>query len=153
MVTRVYGRLHNILPVQATHQADDEVLWNDFITDFTGAFAEQAYANLTKLEMKGDGIDEYIAVFEYLLIRARWERDARGSLEFIKQGLRKGLHWTILRHAPMLTTIDKWQAAARSEGQRRRMYLPAWDRTAAISLAPARIADEIPQDDHRVGSL
>ena len=24
---------------------------------------------------------------------------------------------------------------------------------AAVSLAPARIADEIPRDDHRVGSL
>ena len=32
-------------------------------------------------------------------------------------------------------------------------HLPAWDRTAAISLAPARIADEIPRGDHRVGSL
>ena len=75
MVTCVYGRPHNILPVQATHQTDGEVLWNDFIADFTGAFvdtasAEQAYADLTKLEMKGDESDEYIAAFEYLLIRA-----------------------------------------------------------------------------------
>jgi len=31
VVTHVYGRPHDIPPVQATHQADDEVLWNDFI--------------------------------------------------------------------------------------------------------------------------
>ena len=125
MVTRVFGR-HDILRVQATHQAEDEVLWNDFTTDFTDAFAntasaEQAYANLTKLEMKGDEIDEYIAAFEYLLIQAGWERDARGSLETLKQGLRKDLHWTILQRDPMPTTIDKWQAAARREVQHRRM--------------------------------
>ena len=73
MVTRVYGRLHDTPPVQATHQADDEVLWNDFITNYTGAFVdaaspEQAYANLTKLDMKGDEVDKYIAAFEYLLM-------------------------------------------------------------------------------------
>ena len=126
MVTRVYGQPHDILPVQATHQTDDEVLWNDFITDVTSAFADtasakQPYANLTKPEMKGDEIDECIAVFEYLLIRAGWERDAGGSLEMFKQGLRKCLHWTIPRRDPMPTTIDKWQPAARREAQRRRM--------------------------------
>jgi len=126
VVTRVYGQPHDIPPVQATHQADDEVLWNDFMTDFTGAFmdtasAEQAYADLTKLEIKGDKSDEYIAAFEYLLIRAGWERDARGSLEMFKQGLRKGLHWTFLQRDPMPTTIDKWQAAAQREVKHRRM--------------------------------
>ena len=83
MVTCVYRRPHDILPVQATHQADDEVLWNDFITDYTGAFVDtasmiQAYANLTKLGMKGDEVDEYIAAFKYLLIRACWQGTQEG---------------------------------------------------------------------------
>ena len=91
-VDRVYGRPHDIPPIPPTHRADDEVLWNNFITDFESAYAdtaseEQAYADMTKLEMKGDEIDEYIAAFEYLLIQAGWERDARGSLEMFKQGL------------------------------------------------------------------
>jgi len=83
VVTRVHRRPHDVLPVQAAHQADDKVLWNDVITDFTGAFAdaasaEQSYANLTKLEMKEDEIDEYIAAFKYLLVRAGWQ-GARGG--------------------------------------------------------------------------
>jgi len=50
------------------------------------------------------------------------KRDARGSLEMFKHGLRKGLHWTILQRDPMPTTIDKWQAVgARREVQHRRM--------------------------------
>ena len=72
-VDRVYGRPHDTLPILPTHRADDEVLWNDFITDFESAYAdtaleEQAYADITKLEMKGDEINEYIVAFKYLLI-------------------------------------------------------------------------------------
>jgi hypothetical protein len=65
------------------------------------ASAEQAYEDLTKLEMKGDDIDEYVAAFERLIIRAGWERTTKGSLEMFKQGLRKGLHYTILERDPM----------------------------------------------------
>ena len=70
---KVYGRLHDNPPIPPTHWADDEVLWNDFITNFESAYVdtaseEQAYVDMTKLKMKGDEINEYIAVFEYLLI-------------------------------------------------------------------------------------
>ena len=124
MVDRVYGQPHNNPPIPPTHRADDEVLWNDFITDFESAYAdtaseEQAYTDMMKLEIKGDEINKYIAAFEYLLIRAGWERDARGLLEMFKQGLRKGLHWTILQCNPMPVTLNDWQAAARREVQRR----------------------------------
>ena len=73
MVDWVYGRPHDNLPILPTHRADDKVLWNDFITNFKSAYAdmaseEQAYADMTKLEMKGDKIDEYIVAFKYLLI-------------------------------------------------------------------------------------
>ena len=49
----------------------DEWIWNECVTNFEQAFAdtvsaEQVYADLTKLEMRGDEIDEYIAAFEHL---------------------------------------------------------------------------------------
>ena len=53
----------------------------------------------------------------------------------------------------MLTTIDKWQAAARRKVQHRRMAFANLGPHSAVSLAPVRIADEILQDDHRFGSL
>ena len=61
-VDRVYRRPHNNPPIPLTHCADDEVLWNDFITDFESVYAdtaseEQAYVDMMKLEMKGDKID------------------------------------------------------------------------------------------------
>jgi len=126
MVDRVYRRPHDNPPILPTHYADNKVLWNDFITDFESAYMdtaseEQAYADMIKLEMKGDKINEYIVAFEYLLIRAGWESDARGSLEMFKQGLRKGLHWTILQRDPMLITLNNWQAAAQCKVQRRQL--------------------------------
>ena len=53
----------------ATHQLDDEDLWNEFAQEFANAFAdtasaEHAYAELTKLSMKGKEADQYIATFE-----------------------------------------------------------------------------------------
>jgi len=94
---------------------NDECLWNEFVDSFGHTFAdtvatEQAYADLTKLEMKGDEIDKYIATFEHLLSRAGWDRSAHGSLEMFKQGLRKGFHMTILQRDLLPTTINKWQA-------------------------------------------
>ena len=72
-VDQVYGWPHDNPPILPTHRVDNEVLWNNFITDFKSAYVdtaseEQAYADMTKLEMKGDKIDKYIVVFEYLLI-------------------------------------------------------------------------------------
>ena len=60
-----------ILPIYADN---DENLWNKFIAKFGWAFAdtaaaEQAYADLNNLEMKGDEVDEYIASYENLLAR------------------------------------------------------------------------------------
>jgi hypothetical protein len=92
-------------------------LWNEFIDNFSCMFAntvavEQAYAELTKLEMRADKIDKYITMFEYLLSKARWDRNTHGSLEMFKQGLRKGLHATILQRDPLPNTINEWQAVA-----------------------------------------
>jgi hypothetical protein len=34
--------------------------------------------------MKGDKINDYVAAFENLIVRAGWEHGARGSLEMFK---------------------------------------------------------------------
>jgi len=64
-----------ILPKYADN---DENLWNEFVMEFGQAFAdtaaaEQAYADLNSLEMKGDEVDKYIASYENLLARAGWD--------------------------------------------------------------------------------
>ena len=48
------------------------MLWNEFVGDFTNVFEDtaaykQAYADLTKLEMKNDKANNYIAAFERLI--------------------------------------------------------------------------------------
>ena len=103
-----------ILPIYANN---DKNLWNEFVAKFGRAFAdtaaaEQAYADLNNLEMKGDEVDEYIASYENLLARAGWDRTAHGSIEMFKQGLRKGIHAGILQKDPLPVSIDEWQAAA-----------------------------------------
>jgi len=157
VVTRVYGRPHDTLPVQATHQTDDEVLWNDFITDFTGTFADtasakQGYANLTKPEMKGDEIDEYIAAFEYLSIRASWQgrkrvvRDVqtrptkRLTLDNPPTRLNANHHRQMAGRLP--TQSPTSQDGICQPGTARRDF-----------LSTRQISDAIPRDDHRVGSL
>jgi len=112
-----------IPPIQPIYADNNENLWNEFVNKFGQAFAdtaaaEQAYTNLSKLEMKGDEIDEYIAIFEHLLARAGWDWAAHGSIEMFKQGLRKGIHARILQKDPLPNGIDQWQAAVRKEVQR-----------------------------------
>ena len=125
-VRKVFGDPQAIPPIQPIYADNDENLWNEFVNDFAQAFAdtaaaEQAYADLSKLEMKGDEIDEYIATFEHLLARAGWDRAAHRSIEMFKQGLQKGIHAGILQKDPLPIGIDQWQAAARKEVQRRRL--------------------------------
>jgi len=117
--TKVYNRIYLEM---------DKWLWTKWKTAFTTAFtdtasAEQAYADLTKLEMRGNKIDEYIATFEHLREKAGWECAAYGMLEMFKKGLLRQLHWTILQWDPMLTNIDKWILAAWHEIQRWCMIL------------------------------
>ena len=100
------------MPIYADN---NENLWNEFINKFSQAFAdtaaaEQAYANLSELEMKGDEINKDIATFEHLLARAGWDRAAHGSIEMFKQGLQKGIHASILQKDPLPIGIDQWQS-------------------------------------------
>jgi len=88
----VFGDPQAIPPIVLIYTDNDENLWNEFVNKFGQAFAdtaaaEQAYADLSKLEMKGDEINKYIATFEHLLARAGWDQAAHGSIEMFKQGL------------------------------------------------------------------
>ena len=111
------------MPIYADN---DENLWNEFVNKFGQAFvdtaaAEQAYADLSELEMKGDKINEYITTFEHLLARVGWDRAAHGSIEMFKQGLRKGIYTSILQKDPLPIGIDQWQSAAQKEVQRQHL--------------------------------
>lgn len=55
----------------------------DFVDNFSADFAdtaptEQACAELTKLEVRGGEIDEYISAFEHLLVHAGREKTRKG---------------------------------------------------------------------------
>lgn len=87
--TKVQGDQGANPPIPPTHLDTDEEPWTNFGSDFERAFAdttpaEQIYAELRKLKMKGDEGDEYITKFEHLMMKAGWERTARGSLEVFK---------------------------------------------------------------------
>ena len=123
----VYEKVHGGPRGQAaTHQLDDEDLWNEFAQEFANAFAntalaEHAYAELTKLSMKGKEADQYIATFERLIQRAGWDRTAHGSIEYFKKGLPRKLMFTILNRDQTPVTINKWQQVLRNEIQCKNM--------------------------------
>ena len=67
--------------IPPTHHDDNETLWREFVVDFTQAFtdtasSEQVYAALTDLQMKGEDIDDYIATFKSLIMKAGWKQAA-----------------------------------------------------------------------------
>jgi Zinc knuckle len=82
---------------------------------------EEARANLTKLKMEGDLIDDYISSFENLLSRGEIPRSEVGAIEKFKDGLKYGVLATILRRDTWPTTIDEWEEAARREVRRFRV--------------------------------
>jgi Retrotransposon gag protein len=117
--TKVYGDQTTNPPTPATHQFNDERLWTEFVADFRRIYsdtaeAEGAYAKLMALSMKdGDGqLDNYIAKFETLLRKARWERNTQGAVDLFKQGLKLNLHRGILRWETLPQTLDEWIHAA-----------------------------------------
>ena len=113
--------------IPATHLPNDEALWNNFGADFRWAYQdtaaeENAYADLKNLHMIKDQIDEYIAHFEVLLVRAGWNRGDKGSIDIFFNGLTKPVQRKILSlYAILPVTLDKWQTAARQVVQRYRL--------------------------------
>jgi Retrotransposon gag protein len=101
--TKVYGDQTTNPLTPATHQFNNERLWMEFVANFCRIYsntaeAEGAYAKLMALSMKdGEGqLDNYIAEFETLLRKARWERNMQGAVDLFKQGLKLNLHRRIL---------------------------------------------------------
>jgi hypothetical protein len=102
---------------------DDESLWEDLKEAFANAFShtgkvEQAKADLARLEMTGDQIDEYIAKFENLLRKADIPRNEVTVMDKFTDGLKKGIHAAILRRDVWPTTLDEWESVARTEVRR-----------------------------------
>jgi hypothetical protein len=97
----------------------------EFMADFCHVYsntakAEGAYAKLMILSMKdGEGqLNNYIAEFEMLLWKARWECNTQGAVDLFKQGLKLNLHCGILRCETLLQTLDEWICAARLKAER-----------------------------------
>src|SRR6267142_1188509 len=115
---------NGILP---THRPTDEALWNSFGADFRAAYQdtaaeENAYAQLKDLYMIEDRIDEYIAHFEVLLVKAGWSRQDKGSVDIFFNGLTRTVQRKILSlYATLPVTLDEWQSAARQIVQRYRL--------------------------------
>ena len=70
--------------IPPTHLPTDEALWNDFGADFRQAYQdtaaeENAYADLKNLHMTEDRIDEHIAHFKVLLVKAGWNMLCRSG--------------------------------------------------------------------------
>ena len=83
---------------------------------------ENAYANLKNLCMVEDRIDEYIAHFKVLLVRAGWNRGDKGSIDIFFNGLTNPVQRKILLlYAILPVTLDEWQTAVRQIVQRYRL--------------------------------
>ena len=113
--------------IPPTHLPTDEALWNDFGADFRQAYQdtaaeENAYTDLKNLHMTEDRIDEHIAHFEVLLVKAGWNRSNKGSINLFFNGLTKSVQRKILSlYAILPITLDEWQSAARQVVQRYRL--------------------------------
>ena len=98
----------------------DEDLWEDLKLAFENNYAhtgrmEEARADLSKLKMDGDLVDDYISRFENLLSRGEIPRSEVGAIEKFKDGLKYGVLSTILRHDTWPTTINEGEEVARRE--------------------------------------
>ena len=83
------------------------------------ASEQRAYGELANCSMGSKTIDEYVAQFEHLLQKARWDCTSRGSLFQFKKGLDRKIHLRILQKEPMpAETLDAWEEVARREVER-----------------------------------
>src|SRR5712675_673980 len=120
---------------------DDETLWEDLKQAFANNYAhtgrmEEARADLSKLQMEGDLIDDYISRFENLLSRGEIPRSEAGAIEKFKDGLKYGVLATILRRDTWPTTIDDWEEAARREVRRFRVIKESLRRKGDVFGSP-----------------
>jgi len=144
----------------------DENLWEDLKDAFTRAFAntskiEDAKIALSKVEMEGDQINEYIAKFEGLLCKADIPRTEITVMTMFTDGLQKGIHAAILCLDTWPTTLNGWEEAARREvrragiikiqlGERGNAHLSTrqskWQFKAQQTLKPKKKDDAVPME-------
>ena len=133
-LTYIHGPMvDNWVNAQETHLTDrtdpvgmnpvletDEVLWAEFETAFRDAWTDTskkqtAYDQLMKLTMTGWDIDNNIANFERLALKAGWALPAEGTINRFRNGLNKMIHSKALDRDTIPRTMDEWKAAARTE--------------------------------------
>jgi hypothetical protein len=98
----------------------DKQLWDLFIVNFKMAFLDithkqTAYAELEKLRMVNDNLDQYIATFNRVLKQAGFQASDQGLVDWFKKGLKQRLQIACLKRNPEPETMDKWQQTAREE--------------------------------------
>jgi hypothetical protein len=76
--------------------ATDEQLWDDFVSAFERAFTSttakyDTMIQLRALEMEGQDLDTYMAVFEHLASKAGYDLNTTGASSMFLEGLPKGL--------------------------------------------------------------
>jgi hypothetical protein len=118
LTLRVFGDPAN--GIAATHQRDDENLWNDLLTDLRRAYSEyhgadDAYRKIKSLSQKPGQVDDYIAEFELLLLKAEWARDSHGTIAAFKEGLIEPLLRKCIERRPPPRTLTEWMDAAAEE--------------------------------------
>ena len=74
-----------------------------------------AYDQLMKLTMTSWDIDNYIANFEHLALKAGWALPAEGTIDQFRNGLNKMIHSKVLDRDMIPCTMDEWKAATRTE--------------------------------------
>ena len=107
---------------------NDERIWNEWVVNIEQAFAdtasaEQAYADLTKLGIRRDQIDEYIAAFEHFTSEGGMGTRRSLNLRADQEGFAEAPSLDKITTRPYPVTINEWIAAARREVQRRRLVL------------------------------
>jgi hypothetical protein len=98
----------------------DEILWQEFEATFKGAWTDttkvqSAYSQLMNLKMKDLDVDTYNATFAHLANAARWEPDAKGTINRYRSGLREAIQRRVINRDKMPESMDEWQTAARKE--------------------------------------
>jgi len=108
--------------VAATHNVNDEQLWNALTLDLRAAYleyhrAEGAFRAIKNLRQKAGYADDYIVQFENLLNKAGWGRDQHGMIAAFKEGLFKPLLVQCIKRQPKPITLTEWMDVVRDEEQ------------------------------------
>src|SRR5258708_1019959 len=145
---------------------DDKQLWESLKTAFEQSFTytnkvEDAKHQLACLKMQANNIDDYIAKFENLVRKAGIPYQEQGILNRFKEGLKRGIHATILQWDQWPTNLDQWQEQAHHEvrrlsiirdslGDRGNPYLSTcqskWKKLAQKALHRPKQDDIVPMD-------